>query len=904
MKHITKSISIVLALLMLTSVFAVAPITANAEEAKKISTGNDSGITGDCEWSFDSSIGELTISGNGAMDSYGGYTAVPWYDFKSDIKKVSVLNGVTEIGHSAFEGCENLNEISIAESVTRIYSSAFLETAYSENEENWINSSQYGALYIDNYLIDIKKYPIDMDEDIPVSFSVRAGTTIIADGALDYKNIPNTFEIPESVINIGESAFVGCDDIENINVSPQNTVYSSEDGNLYNKTKSRLIKYCPLKPNTEFTVPDSVEAIEEEAFADCDNLKKVDLPDGLTKIGDRAFFSCDELEEIKLPDGLTKIGDQAFYYCDELEEIKLPDSLRSIGSMAFESCVKLKELTLPQGLIGIADRAFFNCPEIKRVNVPESVIGIGKEALGYSTDTENWENPSTIKVKDFTVCGYSGTIAEIYAESNSFRFESTGQGKRSSDFTYMPVDENTIEITGYIGNDTDIIIPNEIDGFKVVSMESGTFENNEKIRSVVLPDSITEISYKLFSGCTNLKSVVIPENVTKICAQAFYECKNLESAPLPDKLKEIDNFAFYHCEKLKAVDLPKNLKKLDFSAFDSCFSIKSVVIPASLREIGGQAFVFCFSLSSLVIEEGVKVIGGYAFQGCDNLKTVLIPEGVTKVEWYAFSVTAIENLSIPSTVTSIGEAAFRLAENAHVYYNGSEEEWKNIEINSASLKELSKDDISFEQTFPQEIIDKITETVPTDSTTPSESATTQPTETTAETEPPTVTEPNNTTLPTTPTTTPVPKLKKSSVSLKAGQISTITVQNKGNNKVTYKSSNSKVAAVKNGKVTALKKGKANITVTVGKTKLTYKVSVTTSPKLSKKSVSVKKGKTVTVKIKGKASGVNNKYTNTKYAKIKSKRSATKLKIKGLKKGKTTLKIKVNGVALKLKVKVK
>ncbi len=153
-------------------------------------------------------------------------------------------------------------------------------------------------------------------------------------------------------------------------------------------------------------------------------------------------------------------------------------------------------------------------------------------------------------------------------------------------------------------------------------------------------------------------------------------------------------------------------------------------------------------------------------------------------------------------------------------------------------------------------------------------------------------------------TTPVPKLKKTSVKLKAGKTSKITVNNKGKNKVTYKSTNKKVATVKNGKVTALKKGKANIMVTVGKTKLTYKVNVISSPKLNKKSVSVKKGKTITVKITGKASGVNNKYTNTKYAKIKSKKSATKLKIKGIKKGKTTLKIKVNGVTLKLKVKVK
>ncbi len=85
---------------------------------------------------------------------------------------------------------------------------------------------------------------------------------------------------------------------------------------------------------------------------------------------------------------------------------------------------------------------------------------------------------------------------------------------------------------------------------------------------------------------------------------------------------------------------------------------------------------------------------------------------------------------------------------------------------------------------------------------------------------------------------------------------------------------------------------------------TCKVNVKTSPKLSKKSITVKKNKTKTVKITGKASTVKNVYTNTMKAKIISKNTASEIKIKGLKKGKTTLKIKVNGAALKLKVKVK
>ena len=151
---------------------------------------------------------------------------------------------------------------------------------------------------------------------------------------------------------------------------------------------------------------------------------------------------------------------------------------------------------------------------------------------------------------------------------------------------------------------------------------------------------------------------------------------------------------------------------------------------------------------------------------------------------------------------------------------------------------------------------------------------------------------------------PAAKISKATASLNAGKTVTLKVTN-GTVK-SWTSGNKAVATVSaKGVVTALKKGTATITATLkdGK-KLTCKVTVKTSPKFSKSSVTVKKNKTVSVKITGKASTVKNVYTNTKIAKITSKNTATTLKVKGLKKGSTTLKVKVNGVVLKLKVKVK
>ncbi|MCR5652690.1 MAG: leucine-rich repeat protein [Ruminococcus sp.] len=148
-----------------------------------------------------------------------------------------------------------------------------------------------------------------------------------------------------------------------------------------------------------------------------------------------------------------------------------------------------------------------------------------------------------------------------------------------------------------------------------------------------------------------------------------------------------------------------------------------------------------------------------------------------------------------------------------------------------------------------------------------------------------------------------PSISAKTAALNAGATKTLSVT--GASVTKWTTSGKTVATVTNGKVTALKKGTVTITATLATGgKLTCKVTVKTNPKLSKSSVNVKVKKTVNVSITGKAPTVNNVYTNTKIAKITSKNTATTIVVKGLKKGTTTLKVKVNGVVLNLKVTVK
>lgn len=160
-------------------------------------------------------------------------------------------------------------------------------------------------------------------------------------------------------------------------------------------------------------------------------------------------------------------------------------------------------------------------------------------------------------------------------------------------------------------------------------------------------------------------------------------------------------------------------------------------------------------------------------------------------------------------------------------------------------------------------------------------------------------------LPSTDNNEKTPVLKNTYSKLKAGAIAKIIVENAGTETIKFKSLNKKIATVNaDGTVTALKKGTATIQVTVGAITLTYKVKVTSNPFLSKKVVTVKKGKTATITVNGKAANTSLQYAKSKLVKISTNKKQTSLKIKGLKTGTTKLKIKINGVVVTLKITVK
>ena len=136
-------------------------------------------------------------------------------------------------------------------------------------------------------------------------------------------------------------------------------------------------------------------------------------------------------------------------------------------------------------------------------------------------------------------------------------------------YSYSVIDETakTAEITGYSGTSTDIAIPSVIDGYSMIGVGGGSFENHTLLESVTIPDSVRSIAYSGFEGCTSLGSITIPDNVTSI---GYY--------------------AFEGCTGLKNVYLGKNVSIIDICAFRDCTSLESITIPSSVTSIGYYAF--------------------------------------------------------------------------------------------------------------------------------------------------------------------------------------------------------------------------------------------------------------------------------------------------------------------------
>ena len=669
----------------------------------------------------------------------------------SGLTSVTIPNSVTSIGGSAFSSCSALTSI-VVETGNPTYDSpdncnAIIETAS--------NTLLYGCMNttIPNSVTSIGSSAFYGCSGL-TSIKIPSSVTSIGGSAFSGCSGLTSITIPSSVTSIDEYAFSHCSGLISIIVEAGNPNFDSRNNcNAIIETSSNtLIMGCK---NT--VIPNSVTNIGSSAFDGCTSLISITIPNSVTSIGSCAFEDCSGLTSITIPNSVTSIGSCAFIRCTGLTSITIPNSLTSIVSQAFMGCTGLTSVTIPKSITKIGLEAFYGCANLASVTCQNPVpptcdirafntftaslyVPAGSSIQYKAADI--WRNFVTINEMPPVVDGIyynldeNSKTAEVTRNPNNY----SGDVVIPASVTYENVEYSVTSIgnqafLGYSGLNS-ISIPNSVTsigdfafwgcsgltsvsiGNSVTNIGSAAFSycsgltsvhisdiaawcnisfgdnplpyaqhlylNGDEVKDLNIPNSVTSINACAFSGCKGLTSITIPNSVTNIGSSAFYDCSGLTSITIGNSVTSIGDCAFQNCSGLTCVTIPNSVTNIGYCSFFNCPGLTSITIPNSVTSIGSYAFdgtkwyynqpdglVYAGKVAynykgempantTIVLEEGTLGIAGSAFAWwCSGLTSITIPNSVTSINDQAFyGCTGLTSVTIPNSVTSIGGSAF------------------------------------------------------------------------------------------------------------------------------------------------------------------------------------------------------------------------------------------------------
>ena len=607
--------------------------TDEAEEIELFAANSNScgeGLT----WKL-SYYGTLTISGTGKMASYSPGDA-PWYSRRTQIRKITISEGVTSIGEYAFEECTNVTSISIPgsvtelneycfsacvsmknitipQSVTRIADGVFdaceklTDIYYGGTDASWKHITSWNAGLGNNVRIhstgvftgkcgDNLTWKIDNNEVLTIS-----GTGRIPDYNDPSSGGNNTapwygyaYQIKKVVLgsgvqNIGNNAFAGCYGMTDITIP--DGVTSIGDS---------AFDWCSAL--TEISIPGTVSSIGDSAFYGCSALTEISIPGTVSSIGDSVFSGCSALTEISIPDTVSSIGDSAFSRCSALTEISIPSTVSSIGSYAFSGCA-LREVEIPQGITSIQTRTFQYCTQLTKITIPDSVTSV--EICAF-------DNCPVLKTVYYggTEAQWEGMYVDNYAGNNSALLDAT---------LYFEMKYQRIAAGSCGGN------------LRWSLMEDGVLKITG---SGAMPDYSSDSDAPWYRYGSKIKEIRVGANVTKIGENAFrstgvqkvvFCAKETGSTDAPLVL---GNYCFAYCDFLNEIQFGNRVIVPGDSVFVSCSGLTGVTVPGTVKldkSFNGEGcgygmFSQCPNLTKATVE--CSYVGPYFFEGCYKLTEV------------------------------------------------------------------------------------------------------------------------------------------------------------------------------------------------------------------------------------------------------------------------------------------
>lgn len=505
---------------------------------------------------------------------------------------------------------------------------------------------------------------------------------------LKIKNV----KIEEGVEEIGNGAFSNLKSVKNISL-PKSVIKIGFDA--FENTGIEKI-----------TIRGSVKTIYGGTFYRCKKLKKVNWY--AKEIPSYAFSYCSSLKNVKVSSKLESIGTRAFSSTG-IEEFSVPNSVKTVGDMAFANCKELKKLVFSKNMETIPSRVVFNCHKLENVEIKQGTKTIGKKAFSTST------------IQQITI---PNSVTNIKARA----FYKTGGIKK------IAIPENITRIrdyTFYNCKDLETIKFNT----KVKSIGENAFARCKKLGKITIPGNVTSIEYKAFekSSCTE---IVLGEGVEEIDYLAFNDCNKLEKVVISSTVSTICDSSFANCDRLTQITVAEENKT--YTSVDNCLLSKDKTelllvpggksgayeIPATVVKVYPQAFYGCKKITSylatnnsrfksidgilydstatkliscpigktgtITIPSTVTIIGESAFQN-SKANNIIIPDSVIKLETCVFEYcNNLEYIKIPGSVEKVSQAAFWECNNLKkvVIENGTKKIQRNAFYGCNKLKKI------------------------------------------------------------------------------------------------------------------------------------------------------------------------------------------------------------------------